>query len=84
MIWGVPIAYIVALILLVLFLLFYRRVSYAIAFKKIAALKGYGKDAHAFSMVFLHGMVGMFYVYSLPDMVAREQTHDIVKQLKEK
>lgn len=48
----------------------------------VAELKGYGKEAKAFSMCFWFGILGFVYVASLPDQIQQEQNLKIIKLLK--
>ena len=55
-------------------------------FEEVAFSKGYGKEEHAFLMVFFLGIVGMLYVIALPDlrnrMITRGNSMDSTSLLK--
>lgn len=45
----------------------------------VAALKGYGKEVHAFAMCFWLGIIGYIYVAALPDKIQQEQNQKIIE-----
>lgn len=69
-----------------LFLVLYFLLNLIIAnfFQNIAALKGYGKDVHAFGVVFFFGVMGCIYVAALPDKIQQEQNQKIINLLSER
>ena len=42
-------------------------------FERIAFLKGYDEDIHAFAMCFWLGIIGYIYVAALPDLIMQER-----------
>lgn len=48
----------------------------------VAAMKGYGKEIHAWAWCFWLGIFGYIYVLSLPDKVTQSQNQQIIKLLK--
>lgn len=48
----------------------------------VAAMKGYGKEIHAWAWCFWMGIFGYIYVLSLPDKVTQSQNQQIIKLLK--
>ncbi len=50
----------------------------------VAALKGYGEDAHAFAMCFWLGIIGCIYVAALPDKIQQGQNQKIIELLEKK
>lgn len=48
----------------------------------VAAMKGYGKEIHAWAWCFWLGIIGYIYVLSLPDKVTQSQNQQIIKLLK--
>ncbi len=53
-------------------------------FQNAAALKGHGKDVHAFGMVLILGIIGCIYVAALPDKITQEQNQQIIQLLSAK
>lgn len=57
-------------------------------FERIAFMKGYDEDIHAFAMCFWLGIIGYIYVAALPDIVMQERLKKnnvlLEKQLKDK
>lgn len=49
----------------------------------VAAMKGYGKEIHAWAWCFWLGILGYIYVLSLPDKVTQSQNQQIIELLKE-
>ena len=47
-------------------------------------LKGYGKDLHAWAICFWFGILGYFYIFSLPDKIQQGQNQQIIELLKSK
>lgn len=52
--------------------------------ESVAALKGHGKEVHAFAMCFWLGIVGYIYVAALPDKIRQEQNQKIIELLSTK
>lgn len=48
----------------------------------VAAMKGYGKEIHAWAWCFWLGIIGYIYVLSLPDKVTQSQNQQIIELLK--
>lgn len=43
-------------------------------------LKGYGKDLHAWAICFWLGILGYFYLLSLPDKIQQSQNQQMIDQ----
>ena len=48
----------------------------------VAAMKGYGKEIHAWAWCFCLGIMGYIYVLSLPDKITQAQNQQIIELLK--
>ncbi len=48
----------------------------------VAAMKGYGKEIHAWAWCFWLGIIGYIYILSLPDKVTQLQNQQIIELLK--
>lgn len=57
---------------------------FASKMQSVAALKGYGIDAHAWAMCFWLGILGGIYVIALPDLIQQKQNQQLIELLKEK
>lgn len=55
---------------------------YAYHMKKVAILKGYGDDAHAWAICFCLGILGGIYVVALPDLIQQSQNQQILDSIK--
>lgn len=58
------------------------QVIYACHMKKVATLKGYGDDSHAWAMCFWLGILGGLYVAALPDLIQQSQNQQILDVIK--
>lgn len=47
----------------------------------VAALKGYGTEAHAFIVCLFFGIIGCIYVAALPNIIQQEQNKKIIELL---
>ena len=51
-------------------------------FQNVAALKGHGKEIHAFGVVLFLGIIGCIYVAALPDKIQQEQNQQLIELLR--
>ena len=71
-------------VLIILAVYFVICAIFASKMQSVAALKGYGIDAHAWAMCFWLGILGGIYVIALPDLIQQKQNQKLIELLKEK
>lgn len=71
-------------VLIILAVYFVICAIFASKMQRVADLKGYGIDAHAWAMCFWLGILGGIYVIALPDLIQQKQNQKLIELLKEK
>ena len=73
---------IITVLSLVIIAIFVANLVLAYKMSEVAAMKGYGKEIHAWAWCFWLGIIGYIYVLSLPDKVTQSQNQQIIELLK--